>query len=359
MRYFYQEASGAKIGPYTKDELRQLHLSGVVRPDTLVTPEGADSAVAFGEVWTEWQSPQQEPRKAYAKFAARTSEDLRALAPHLLLPFREARDFDWLKNRKLIAIAAIGLAPLLIHATTSHLGAAFWGMALYFSALWALFFYHVFPTPEARLSTSALCFFATGVLSISLLLIAYQLPPLMWAGHLFKSPSQFSHMLAYIFAVALPEELCKALPLFVLLKKSDPLSPQVMLFYGLMSGLGFGIYEGVDYQMERNFRYASSGGEYYLLNMLRLTTLPFLHAMWTGIAGYFVGFAGLYPRRQSGLMFIGIGVPVLLHGLYNSFNQTMIGLGFALLTVLALNLYLARSVEFEEALIERNLRDMP
>jgi RsiW-degrading membrane proteinase PrsW (M82 family) len=132
-----------------------------------------------------------------------------------------------------------------------------------------------------------------------------------------------------------------------------------MLFYGLMSGLGFGIYEGVDYQMERNFRYASSGGEYYLLNVLRLTTLPFLHAMWTGIAGYFIGFAGLYPRRQRGLMIIGIGVPVLLHGLYNSFNQTIIGLGFALLTVLVLNLYLARSVEFEEALIERNLRDMP
>ena len=103
----------------------------------------------------------------------------------------------------------------------------------------------------------------------------------------------------------------------------------------------------------------SSGGESYLLNVLRLTTLPFLHAMWTGIAGYFIGFAGLYPRRQRGLMIIGIGVPVLLHGLYNSFNQTIIGLGFALLTVLVLNLYLARSVEFEEALIERNLRDMP
>ena len=359
MRYFYQEPGGARVGPYTRDELRQLHLSGVVKPDTLVTPEGAEAPVIFSKLWAEWQDPQHQPGKAYMTFAARAGEDLRTLAPHLLLPFREARDFDWLKNRKLIAIAAVGLVPLLIHATTSHLGAAFWGMAFYFSALWALFFYHVFPTPEARVSTSALCFFATGVLSISVLLMLYHLPPMMWVVQLFKSPSQFNHMLAYIFGVALPEELCKALPLFVLLKKSDPLPPQVMLFYGLMSGLGFGIYEGVDYQMERNFRYASSGGEYYLLNVLRLTTLPFLHAMWTGIAGYFIGFAGLYPRRQRGLMLIGIGVPVLLHGLYNSFNQTIIGLGFALLTVLALNLYLARSVEFEEALIERNLRDMP
>src|SRR5688572_475543 len=359
MRYFYQEPGGGRVGPYSQDELRQLHLNGVVKPETLVTPEGGEASVVFGELWVKWQNPQHESGKAYARFAARTGEDLRTLAPHLLMPFREARDFDWLKNRKLIATAAIGLVPLLIHATTSHLGAAFWGMALYFSALWALFFYHVFPTPEARVSTSALCFFATGVLSISVLLMAYHLPPLMWVVQLFKSSSQFNHMLAFIFGIALPEELCKALPLFVLLKKSDPLPPQVMLFYGLMSGLGFGIYEGVDYQMERNFRYASSGGEYYLLNVLRLTTLPFLHAMWTGIAGYFIGFAGLYPRRQRGLMIIGVGVPVLLHGLYNSFNQTIIGLGFALLTVLVLNLYLARSVEFEEALIEQNLRDMP
>ena len=138
-------------------------------------------------------------------------------------------------------------------------------MAFYFSALWALFFYHVFPTPEARLSTAARCFFATGVLSISVLLIAYHLPPRMWAVQFFKWASPFYH----------------------------------------------------------------------------------------------IGFTGLYPRRRRGLVLIGLGVPVLSHGLYTSFNSTIIGLGFALLTVLALNLYLARSVEFEEALIERNLTDMP
>lgn len=296
MRYFYQDAAGQRIGPYSRDELRQLHLSGVVKPETPVTVEGAKVAVSFHEIWAQWQIAPEQTRRTLG----RTSEDLRALAPHLLLPFREIRGFNWLKNRKLIAIAVVGLVPLLIYATTPDLRLAFWGMAFYFSALWALFFYHVFPTPEARVSTCALCFFATGVLSISVLLLAYHIPPLSWLVQVFKSPSHFNHMFGYIFAVALPEELCKALPLFVLCKKSDPLPPQVMLFYGLMSGLGFGIYEGVDYQMGRNFRYASSGGEYYLLNLVRLTTLPFLHAMWTGIAGYFIGFAGLYPRRRRG-----------------------------------------------------------
>jgi hypothetical protein len=33
------------------------------------------------------------------------------------------------------------------------------------------------------------------------------------------------------------------------------------------------------------------------LNLIRLTTLPFLHAIWTGITGYFIGFARLCPDR--------------------------------------------------------------
>lgn len=256
-------------------------------------------------------------------------------------------------------IAAVGLMPLFILATFRTIHTAFWAIAIYFSILWGLFFYYLFPTPGVRVSTSLLCFFATGILSISVLLIAYALPPLAWLVQDIGSRSPVNRAVAYIFAVGLPEELCKALALFALLKRADPLSVQLMVFYGLMSGLGFGIYEGVDYQMGRNFRYASGGAEYYLLNLVRVTTLPFLHAMWTGLAGYFIGFAGLYPRRKRRLIFIGIGLPTLLHGLYNTFNQTMIGLGFALLTVLALNLYLARSVEFEEALIEKNLREMP
>ncbi len=358
MRYYYQDETSPRLGPYTKEELRQLHLSGVVRAETLVTPEGTETAIPFRELWTQWQSPPPEAAEAARGFARRTSEDLRALAPHLLLPFKEIRYFDWLKSRRLIAIAAVGLVPLFVHSTSTDVLTSFWAIALYCSVLWALFFYYVFPTPEVRISTAALCFFASGVLSISVLLLAYQLPPLSWLIPVVQSRDLLSRLFGFTVAVGLPEELCKALPLLVLLKKSDPLPPQVMLFYGLMAGLGFGIYEGVSYQMDRNFRFASTGAEYYLLNVIRLTALPFLHAMWTGIAGYFIGFAGMYPRRQLGLLIIGLGLPAVLHGFYNTFSGTIIGLGFALLTVLALNVYLARSVEFEEMLIEQNLSDL-
>jgi len=171
--------------------------------------------------------------------------------------------------------------------------------------------------------------------------------------------------LGYVFGVGVPEELCKALVLFFVVRRFKPIPPQAMLFYGLMAGLGFGIYEGVSYQTSYNFRFAvdaagyrdrtTFAAEYYLLNLIRLTTLPFLHAIWTGMAGYFIGFAAQFPGRKRGLLIVAIGVPALLHGSYNAFGSAALGLVIALVSVLALNLYLAKSVDFERLLGERRM----
>ena len=258
MRYFYDEPGGARVAR-SRDELRQLHLGGVVKPDTLVTPEGAEASVIFSELWAQWQDPQQQSARltrrsprGLAKICERSRRICccRSAKRGIELVEEPKADRDCRRWPCAALDTRDDVAP-----RSRILGNG----ALFFGALGAVFLPRV-SHARARVSTSALCFFATGVLSISVLLMLYHLPPLMWVAQLFKSPSQFSHMLAYSFGIALPEELCKALPLFVLLKRSDPLPPQVMLFYGLMSGLGFGIYEGVDYQMERNFRYAEQRG---------------------------------------------------------------------------------------------------
>ncbi len=40
MRYFYADSSNQPIGPYTIDELKQLHLNGTVRAENWVVEEG-------------------------------------------------------------------------------------------------------------------------------------------------------------------------------------------------------------------------------------------------------------------------------------------------------------------------------
>ena len=375
MRYFYADSNHSRLGPYTMAELRQLHLSGVVRAETLVTDETGAGAVLFKDLWAQPRSAPElaEPaddakppplpggrggrRPEENSFADRAGEDLRAMAPHLLQPLAEWKTFRWLENRKALAIAGIGLLPLVFYAAFAQNGAmgnAFWAMALYFSGLWAVFFYYVFPVREAKFSTACLCFFGTGVVSLFLLLQLYKIWPLNamfpwtdWRRDL------LTRLLGCVLAVGVPEELCKALVLFVVVRRFAPLPPQAMLFYGLMAGLGFGIYEGVSYQTSRNFQVASSAVDYYLLNLIRLTTLPFLHAIWGGIAGYFIGFAAAYPARKRGLLLVAVGVPALLHGLYDTFSGGFLALVVALVSVLALNLYLAKSVEFEKLLAER------
>src|SRR5262249_7128502 len=119
------------------------------------------------------------------------------------------------------------------------------------------------------------------------------------------------------------------------------------LLYGLLSGLGFGIYEGVTYQMGPNLAVRDQG-LYYLLNVIRLTSLPFLHAVWTGIAGYFIGLSVMYPHRQHGLIVAAMLIPAALHTLHNtSENAERLAVDF--LSVLTLMAYLRRSEAFEKA----------
>jgi RsiW-degrading membrane proteinase PrsW (M82 family) len=357
MKYYYRDQNQHLAGPYSAAELRQLHLAGVVKPDMLAGREGSEINTKFVELWpairAEAEASADPPPPLAPSFTALAGEDLRALVPHLLVPLRELRDFNWLDNRKLLSIAGVGLLPLVIYAAFAEQGDirnAYWAIAFYFSALWAMFFYYLFPAPQVRVSDCAVSFFGTGLISISILLLAYRVPPLTQLFGLTRSDALLARLPGYILGVGLPEEACKALVLYYFWRRMPVLPPQAMLFYGLMSGLGFGIYEGVDYQTGRNLRYAAGIGDYYLLNVLRLTTLPFLHAIWTGMAGYFIGFARQYPQRRRGLLIVAIGAPALLHGVYDTFGTNLLGLAVVLLSVMALILYLAKSVDFEKAL---------
>lgn len=58
--------------------------------------------------------------------------------------------------------------------------------------------------------------------------------------------------------------------------------------------------------------------------------MPFLHAIWCGIASYFVAFAFLYPRFRVALYSLAILVPATIHGLY---DYLCFNVPFALATV--------------------------
>ena len=92
----------------------------------------------------------------------------------------------------------------------------------------------------------------------------------------------------------------------------------------------------------------------FFMNIARLTSLPFLHAVWCGIAGYFIAFANLYPKYRLSLYFLAIAVPATLHGIYDTFCDSALGLFIALpitfVGVILLMTYLKQGVNYQSKL---------
>ena len=379
-RYFHTDGKDV-FGPFDQEVIIELESSRSITRETLVCEEGTETWVKLSESSVAEHLPKrpQPPKpttssnhrqapvqpaetisisdqgarlqQAAVNLSKKVVGDITDLRVPLLLPLVELRSLSWLKNKTAIGMMVVGLFPLFILTFFGNdLGSAYWALALYFSAVWALYFYGEFAPPSVTKSNALLCFFGTGIVSITILLSLMQLPPISWLKEMSQSGDIFTRFLGQLGGTAIPEEICKALVLFFLIYKSkDKLHPNTLLFYGLISGLGFGIYEGVSYQMGLNARFADSVGEYYLLNVLRLTSAPFGHAIYTGIAGYFLGLSALYPSRKHGLIFLAIMIPSVFHALGNSLGGYFM-LTFDALAVLTLLVYMAKSEEFEKVL---------
>lgn len=366
MRFFLLDTAGRRVGPYSREELVLFVNRGLVDVRAAVVVEDETRPISVEQALT--LSPGAVRRGGGSGVGGggvfeepSAGRDFLRLAPHLMMPLEDLVRLRWLDNRRILAMAFVGLLPLflLVYLQSSgDLGGAIWGVALYSSLLWAAFFYVAFSQPEVTLLRCATTFAGSALFSISLVALARYVVPFEWVMVWINAPSVLTRWSGHLVGVAFIEEIAKLFMLYFLWPTRQ--RPQVMMFYGLMAGLGFGIYEGVAYQSSQNLKVSFAGGRptvegaavYYMLNILRLTSLPFLHAMWTGIAGYFVGFAARFPTRRGGLLLAAFTVPSLLHATYNTFSSSLVGLAVAMVTVLALNLYLVKGRDFERLLQE-------
>lgn len=250
-------------------------------------------------------------------------------------------------NRFLI-LTLVGLSPIILMKFTFFSYFTFYSIALYFSIVWGLFYFYLFKTKQVNFKITVLIFFLTQVF-ILLLIILQKIPGISHIYSLTESESIIEKLIGYIFGVGLFEELIKSLPIYFIARYSkEPLIPQTLVFYGLISGTGFGASEGVLYQIGMNSEldYSSS----FFMNIARLTSLPFLHSVWTGISGYFISFANLYPRFRISLFILGLGIPSILHGTYNVFGWSIIGIIITFTGVILLTVYLGKGPNLQSRL---------
>jgi RsiW-degrading membrane proteinase PrsW (M82 family) len=149
----------------------------------------------------------------------------------------------------------------------------------------------------------------------------------------------------FTFGVGMCEELCKALPILYRYTKKGELPWKTACLWGLASGVGFGVSEGITYSSD--FYNGVSGGEIYLV---RFASCVALHAVWSGASAIFIHrkqhlLQGAESRwGAAGVSVYLVLVPMVLHGLYDTLLKKDHD-GLALVVALASFGWLAWQIE--------------
>jgi RsiW-degrading membrane proteinase PrsW (M82 family) len=151
--------------------------------------------------------------------------------------------------------------------------------------------------------------------------------------------------LGFTCGVGLCEELCKALPLIWYYRHCDTLSWRSACRWGLATGAGFGISEGITYASD--FYNGLSTGNIYVVRFISCVAL---HAVWSASVGI-----ALYKTQhliQGDMRWYDyclpllrvIAVPMVLHGLYDTLLKMELR-EMALLTAVVSFAWLAWQIE--------------
>ena len=279
-------------------------------------------------------------------------ETLRTFDFASVFPYQQVFDPDLYSSNMVRILLCFGLFPWIISAfasQSSSLRDIAWILGIYYAFIWGIVLQNLIKPPQFSLKLAIQCVVFTAFVGIPLLLVIQQVPPFSLLYTATNSSNIIGQLLGFVLGVGVLEEICKGIPVYLFLlnqgELNEPLSPA---FYGAMSGLGFAIAEGAHYSLI----YASNvlGGNigltgHVLLTTVRFISLPLIHAIWAGIVGYFIGLAAINPTRKNPIIFIGVAIAAVLHGLYDVFSQNIIGLGILAFSILLFVTYLRRSKE--------------
>ena len=152
--------------------------------------------------------------------------------------------------------------------------------------------------------------------------------------------------IGFTLGVGFCEEVCKALPLLWHYRQPSDQKWRQAFLWGLASGAGFGISEGIMYSA--SYYNGIQGPGIYLVRFLSCVAL---HALWTGsVAIRLNQNQGLIQAAESWYdylfrLLLIVGIPMVLHGLYDTLlkkEMNGLALGVAILSFLYLAFQISR-----------------
>jgi RsiW-degrading membrane proteinase PrsW (M82 family) len=142
--------------------------------------------------------------------------------------------------------------------------------------------------------------------------------------------------LGFTFGVGLCEEFTKAIPIFFYFKRDAKLGWRGACLWGLASGIGFGVSEGIMYSA-RDYN-GICGVDIYLV---RFVSCVALHAMWSASVGIAIArnvedYEAVEDGAGFGVFLLRVmAVPMVLHGLYDTLLKQDMSAGALLIALLS------------------------
>ncbi len=285
-----------------------------------------------------------------------------ATAVHILLPVKSwLKDPGWKQGSRLLVIA-YGLLPSLfvvLFSNTTNVKVPGWAYSLAIAPLWSVAFWLLIRPGRI---TRLIGWLAGAIVAAVLLLLPILTLP--WENALDSNVNPHQ-VLPWIYGVGFAEEVTKALPILMaalVLRWAwkITLDVRVWMFLGTISGLAFGVRESVlytsGYLMQDN-QHAGLAIPLILSFAQRVFVDGFQHAVWAGIAAFFIGIGVNYRRRRIPLILFGITLPAVLHGL-NDWS-TQLASHWLWIVMEAVSLLLFIGYTMSAASIERQVRDTP
>jgi protease PrsW len=279
-------------------------------------------------------------------------EQLRQLQWASFLPCREVFRPELYQSSNMRLLLFFVLFPLVVNLVSEKatLTQTTWLLGIYYASILGVVLHHLIQPPQFSWSDTLKCLLFTAFIGIPILLVFQRIPPF---SELYEASKLgfVQRLLGSIFGVGLLEEVCKALPVYLMLRQQRLTDPHSAAFYGAMSGLGFAIAEGAAYSIRYAFGLTAGNlgfGSYVAANTIRFVSLPLFHAVLAGIVGYFMGLAAVNPSRRGIILTLGIAIAATLHGIYNTFAGGIPGpliIGFSILLFFT---YLRRNPQMVE-----------
>lgn len=265
--------------------------------------------------------------------------DIKSFQFKWVVPTDTALSPEFIRNPSVWVMLLFGFLPLasfLLQLVTT--GPGFLVMLeIYFALAWGFYYYYFVArcSVDIRLGAAVMAF--TALIGVKGVQMVQTLPLLSWLyDGVDGKHDAMRGLMGFVLGVGPVEEGFKAIPVLALALVWNKIEKPIDgIFYGACSGLGFAIAEGVIYV---------GNAQMPIVQMLiRGTSLPFLHSLWSAIVGYFIALAAINRSRAPALVVTGFLVSVVLHGVYDFVSDGLLGIVMCAFTYLLFVSYMERS----------------